>query len=167
MTRQSGISLLSMLVVAAVLLAGLSYALMGSTPAVSGQLNAQRATQLVAQAQLIVHRITKCAVDYPNGDNGMGIHKAYPADANPGPLAINDLVCHGNGQNLWNGVDGVYAPAALAQFGSWTYTNASPATISITATEPGSLAATLSRAAAQIGPAASATADTLSVKVIE
>lgn len=167
MTRQSGISLLSMLVVAAVLLAGLSYALMGSTPAVSGQLNAQRATQLVAQAQLIVHRITKCAVDYPNGDNGMGLHKAYPADANPGPLAINDLVCPGNGQNLWSGVDGVYAPAALAQFGSWTYTNASPATISITATEPGSLAATLSRAAAQIGPAASATADTLSVKVIE
>jgi hypothetical protein len=167
MTRQSGISLLSLLVLTAVLLAGLSYTLIGSSPAVSGQLNVQRATQLVAQAQLIVHRITKCAVDYPNGNNGMAVHKAYPADANPGPLAVNDLVCPGNSQNLWSGVDGVYAPAALAQFGSWTYSNSSPSVISITAAEPSSFAATLNRAATQIGPAASATADTLTVKVIE
>lgn len=167
MTRQSGISLLSLLVLIAVLLAGLSFTLIGPSPSVSGQLNTQRAVQLVAQAQLIVHRIAKCAVDYPNGNNGMAVHTAYPADANPGPLAVQDLVCPGNGQNLWSGVDGVYAPAPLAQFGGWTYSNASPATISITSTEPHLFAATLDRAATQIGPAASATADTLTVKVVE
>ena len=167
MLRQTGFSLLSLLVVAAVLLAGLSFALIGSGPSVSGQLNTQRSAQLVAQAQLIVHRITKCAVDYPNGNNSMAVHKAYPADANPGPLAIKDLVCPGNSQNLWSGKDGIYAPAPLTQFGDWTYTNASPATIRITATEPTGFAAALDKAATQIDPAASATADTLTVKVIE
>lgn len=167
MSRQSGFSVLTLLIVAAAMLAGLTFALIGSGPSLQGQLNTQRATQLVAQAQLIVHRITKCAVDYPNGNNGMAVHKAYPADTNPGPLAIKDLVCPGSNQNLWSGVDGVYAPAPLAQLGDWTYTNASPAIISITATDPNDLAAALDRAATQIGPAASATADTLTVKVIE
>jgi type II secretory pathway pseudopilin PulG len=170
MSRQSGFSLLSLLMVAAVLLAGLSFALIGSGSSVSGQLSTQRASQLVAQAQFIVHRITKCAADYPNGDNGMAIHKAYPADTTTSPalgppLPIKYLVCPGNNQNLWSGVDGVYAPAPLAQFGEWTYTNANPAIVSITGTAPNSAA--LERAATQIGPAASATADTLTVKVIE
>ena len=172
MSRQSGFSLLSLLIVAAILLAGLAFALIGSGPSVSGQLNTQRSAQLVAQAQLIVHRITKCAADYPNGDNGMALHKAYPADTSIAPdlgppLPIKNLLCPGNNQNLWSGVDGVYAPAALAQFGDWTYTNASPATISITTTEPSGFSAALDRAATQIGPAASATADTLTVKVIQ
>lgn len=167
MSRQAGLSLLSLLVVAVVLLAGLSYVLIGTGPSVPWQLNTQRAAQLVAQAQLIVHRITKCAVDYPNGDNGMAVHKAYPADSNPGALAVSALVCPGNGQNLWSGVDGVYAPAPIAQLGEWTYTNVSPAIIRITANDPNALAAALARAAAQIGPAASATANTLTVKVIE
>lgn len=172
MLRQTGISLLSLLIVAAVLLAGLSFALIGTGPSVSGQLNTQRAAQLVAQAQLIVHRITKCAVDYPNGNNGMAVHKAYPTDSTTSPalgppLPIKNLVCPGNNQNLWSGVDGVYAPAPLAQFGDWTYTNASPAIIRITATDSNDLAAALDRAATQIGPAASASADTLTVKVIE
>lgn len=152
---------------AATLLAGMSFILTGVGPSVPGQINTQRAAQLVAQAQLIVHRISKCAVDYPNGDNGMGLHKAYPADAKPGALAVNALVCPGNNQNLWSGVDGVYAPAPIAQFGEWTYTNASPATISISTIQPNSFARALASAATQIGPAASATAETLSMKVIE
>ena len=159
-------SVLSLLMLAAALLAVLSVALIGTGSSTSGPLNAQKAAQLVAQAQLIVHRISKCAVDYPAGDNGMALHIAYPASPASGPrLPVKDLVCPGNSQNLWNGTDGVYAPAPIAQFGEWTYTNASPATISITSTGPNSAA--LARAATQMGPAASATADTLTVKVIE
>lgn len=152
---------------ATTLVAGLAWVLMGSGPNVQGQSNRQKTAQLVAQAQLVMHRISKCAADHPGGDNGSGLHKAYPADAQPGPLAVTALVCPGSGQNLWSGVDGVYGPGPIAQFGAWTYTNASPAVITITASQPGAHTAAITAAAAQIGPAASATADTLSVKVIE
>jgi hypothetical protein len=167
MPRQSGFSIVTLLFLATALLAGLAFILIGSGPNVQGQMNAQKTAQLVAQAQLIVHRISKCATDYPNGDNLMGLHKAYPADANPGSLAVSSLVCPGNQQNLWSGVDGVYPPAPITDFGAWTYTNASPAIIAITTPQPSAYAPSILSAAGKIGPAASATADTLTVKVIE
>jgi type II secretory pathway pseudopilin PulG len=169
MSRQSGFSIVTLLFLAVALLAGLAFILIGSGPNVQGQMNAQKTAQLVAQAQLIVHRISKCATDYPNGDNLMvtGLHKAYPADANPGSLAVASLVCPGNSQNLWSGVDGVYPPASIADFGAWTYTNVSPAIIAITTSQPGAYSPSILSAAGKIGPAASATADTLTVKVIE
>jgi hypothetical protein len=172
MSRQSGFSVLSLLLLVAALLAGLAFVLVGTGPNIQGQLNAQSTAQLVAQAQLVVHRITKCATDYPNGNNGTGLHRAYPLDANPGALAVVSLVCPGSGQNLWNGVDGVYAPAPINGFAAWTYTHASPALISIQTLQPASYAAAIATAATRIGAAASTATtsvagDTLNIKVIE
>jgi type II secretory pathway pseudopilin PulG len=177
MRRQSGFSVLTLLIVAATLLAGFAFVLIGGGPNVQGQLNAQRASQLVAQAQLMVHRITKCATDYPAGDNGTIYHKAYPKDGNTGAapvaLAASALVCPGNNQNLWSGVDGVYPPAPIADFGAWTYTNANPAVITITTNKPDLYNAAIAQAVSKMGASvASATTssvagDTLTVKVIE
>lgn len=149
------------------LVAGLVYFLLVSGPNVA-LLNAnQKTNELLAQAQLITHRITKCATDYPQGNNGLGIHLPYPADANPGALAVSALVCPGSGQNLWSGVDGVYLPPALADFSGWVYTNTSPATVSITAVHATAYATTLANVATRIGSAASSTANTLTVRVIQ
>lgn len=151
------------------LVAGLAFLLIGTGPNVQGPMNVQKTAQLVAQAQLILHRITKCATDYPDGNNGTGLHKAYPAGSSKW---VADLTCPNNSDpslwlHLWSGVDGVYPPAAIAGFGAWAYTNASPAIIFITATQPAAYSSALDSAATKIGPAASATADTLTVRVIE
>ena len=172
MSRQSGFSVLTLLLVVCALAAGLAFVLIGSGPNVQGQLAAQRAAQLVAQAQLITHRITKCATDYPSGDNGSGLHKAYPLDANPGALAVDQLQCPGNNQNLWSGTDGVYAPAPAPGFGSWTYTNGNPVVISIQTLQPETYVAAVATAASRLGTVASigttgVANDTLTIKVIE
>jgi len=173
MHRQSGFSVLTLLLLAATLLAGLAFVFIGGGHNVQGQLNAQKTAQLVAQAQLIVHRITKCATDYPAGDNGTAFHKPYPKDTNPGALAVSALICPGNNQSLWSGVDGVYAPTPIADFGVWTYTNANPAVIAITTDKPDPFNAAIAQAVSKIGAAvASVTtvnvaSDTLTVKVIE
>jgi hypothetical protein len=179
MHRQSGFSVLTFLMLAAALLAGLTFVFIGGGPNVQGQLNAQKTAQLVAQAQLIVHRVTKCATDYPTGDNGTSHHKPYPKDGNTGTpdtptaLAVPSLICPGNNQNLWSGVDGVYAPTPIADFGAWTYTNTNPAVIAITTDKPDSFNTAILQAVSKMGAAvASATTssvagDTLTVKVIE
>lgn len=180
MRRQSGFSVLSLLLLAATLLAGLTFVLIGSGPNVQGQLTAQTSAQLVAQAQLIVHRISKCATDYPNGDNGTGFHKPYPKDANPispntpTPLAVSALTCPGNNnQNLWSGTDGVYPPVPITGFGAWMYLNDSTATIFIVANQPSPNTSAIALAISKIGAAtASATqttvaGDTLTVEVIK
>jgi len=172
MSRQPGFSVLTLLLVVCALAAGLAFVLIGSGSSVQGQLAAQRAAQLVAQAQLITHRITKCATDYPSGDNGSGLHKAYPLDANPGALAVDQLLCPGNSQNLWSGTDGVYAPAPLPGFSSWSYTNGPHAFISIQTLQPDSYCAAIVTAAGRLGIAAtidstSSSNDTLTIKVIE
>jgi type II secretory pathway pseudopilin PulG len=169
MHRQSGFSVLTLLLLIATLVAGLAFVLIGTGPNIQSQLSAQSTAQLVAQAQLILHRISKCATDYPNGNNGSGLHPAYPLDANPGSLAVSALVCPGSGQNLWSGVDSVYAPAPISGFAAWTYTNASPAVIAIQTPQPGSYAAAITSTAAKIGAAASTNiaGDTLTIKVIE
>lgn len=172
MSRQSGFSVLSLLLTTVALMAGLSFILSGMGPSVQGQLNAQKAAQLVAQAQLIVHRLSKCATDHPEGDNGTALHKAYPIDAHPGPLAAAALVCPGNQRSLWSGVDGVYAPGPIAGFEPWTYSHGSPVVISITSAQPAADAAAVATAAQRLGLAAAATTthapgDTLTVRVIE
>ena len=172
MFRHSGISLLYMLLLIAALMAGLVFVLIGTGPNIQGQLSAQTAAQLVAQGQLILHRITKCATDYPNGNNGSGMHLAYPLDANPGPLAVSSLVCPGSNQNLWSGTDGVYPPAPISGFAAWSYTNANPAVISIQTLQPASYTDAISSAVARLGASASSTTtasagDTLLIKVLE
>jgi hypothetical protein len=170
MHRQSGFSVLTLLLLAATLLAGLTFVFIGGDPNVQGQLNAQKAAQLVAQAQLIVHRITKCATDYPAGDNGTAFHKPYPKDANSGALAVSALTCPGNNsQNLWSGVDGVYAPVPIADFGVWMYTNNTAAAIAITTNKPDPYSAAIAQAVSKIGATATSNiaGDTLTVEVIK
>ncbi len=158
------------------LAAGLAFLLIGSGPNVQGQMSAQKTAQLVAQAQLILHRITKCATDYPAGDNGTTYHKAYPKDANSGTpvaLAVTLLVCPGNNQNLWSGIDGVYAPAPIEGFDAWTYINAYPAVIAIKTLQPDPYTVAIAQAVLKIGTASASSTtgtvadDTLTVKVIE
>ena len=162
--KQAGFSILSLLFVGAGLIAALAFLLAGLGPNVSAQVSNQKSVQLQAQAQLIVHRIGKCAADYPAGDNGSGVHKPYPAGAGG---AVSDLICPGSGQNLWSGNDGVYLPSPPAGFSGWTYSNALPAVIEISSVQPGAQSAVLATAATRLGSVASATADTLTIKVIE
>ena len=179
MSRQSGFSVLTLLMLVISLATGLAFLLIGAGPNVQGQMNVQKTAQLVAQAQLILHRITKCATDYPAGDNGTTYHRVYPKDANTGApdmpvaLAVTSLVCPGNNQNLWSGVDGVYAPPPIAGFEAWTYTNDHLAVITIKTSQPDPYTAAIAQAVRKIGTAmASSTTsavadDTLSVKVVE
>lgn len=167
MPHQTGFSILTFLLAAVVLLGSLIFVFIGSGPNVQGQLNTQRSAELIAQAQLIAHRLTQCASDYPQGDNGTTFHKAYPPDANPGARAVADLICPGSNQNLWSGVDGVYLPQAPSGFNAWQYTNTATASISITSTAANTYASAIANAASKIGNAASATANTLTVKIIE
>jgi type II secretory pathway pseudopilin PulG len=167
MMRQAGFSILTLLMLVGTMAGALAFLVIGVGPNVQGQMDVQKTAQLLAQAQLIVHRIVKCATDYPSGDNSTAFHKAYPSDTNPGALPVTALVCPGSSQNLWSGVDGVYAPTTPAGFGDWQYTNANPAVISITSSQAGTYSTSIAAAAAKIGIAASATADTLTVKVIE
>ncbi len=165
--RQSGFSVLTVILLTVVVAAGLVYLLIGVGPNVAGMMSSQKTTQLVAQAQFIVHRIAKCATDYPNGNNGQATHSAYPLDGNPGAISASLLVCPGNAQNLWSGVDGVYFPVPISDFAGWTYTNSSPVTISITSNQPAAYAGALADAVTRLGPVASSTDSTLTVKVIE
>jgi hypothetical protein len=171
-SRESGFSVLTLLLLIAALIAGLTFVLIGTGPNIQGQISAQTKAQLVAQAQLILHRITKCATDYSNGNNGTAFHKAYPVDAHPGALAVDLLVCPGSSQNLWSGADGVYAPAPINGFTAWGYINDSTAVISIQTLQPAIYAGAIAAAASKIGIAASTTTtssadDTLLIKVIE
>jgi hypothetical protein len=167
MHRQTGFSVLTLMILAIALLTGLAFLLIGSGPNVQGQLNTQRSAELIAQAQLIAHRLTQCTTDYPQGDNGTAFHKAYPRDTNPGARAVADLICPGSNQNLWSGVDGVYLPQAPSGFNAWQYTNTATASISITSTAANTYASAIANAASKIGNAASATPSTLTVKIIE
>ncbi len=163
MPRQAGFSILTLLALTVTLVAGLAFVLIGSGPNVPGQMNAQRTSQLVAQAQLIMQRIVKCATDYSEFNTAS---TGYPVDASPGALAVANLVCPANSQNLWSGVDGVYLPTAPTGFGAWQYTNdtgTGQISIAITSTPPADYAISLSAAASKIGPAATASADTLTL----
>jgi hypothetical protein len=162
MSRQAGFSVLSLTLVAVTVLGSLALLLVGQGPSVQGQIGSQKTSQLVAQAHLVAHRVVKCATDYPNGSNGESFHPAYPLDG-----AVNTLTCPGSGQNLWSGVDGVYAPAPISGFGTWSYDHAQPISISITAIQPGSYTQAIAAAAQKVGASATASADTLTVKIIE
>ncbi len=129
-----------------------------------GQLQVQKSAQVAAQANLIVHRISKCVTDYPNGDNGSPTYKTYPADTAP---AVSALICPGSGQNLWSGVDGVFYPAPITGFGAWVYSKAGPVTIAIASTDPAANVVAIASAATKLGPAATATASSLTVKIVQ
>lgn len=150
-----------MLVLTVTLVAGLAFVLIGSGPNVQGQMNAQRTSQLVAQAQLIVQRIVKCATDYSEFNTTAS---GYPAGSG---VPVANLLCPANSQNLWSGVDGVYLPSAPASFGAWQYTNDGRISIAITSSLPAEHAFSISAAASKIGPAATATANSLTIKILE
>ncbi len=173
MVRQSGVSILAILLVVVTLAGGMAYLLVTSGSNVQAHRNTQVTAQLVAQAQLIAHRVTKCATDYPENNDGSSIHAAYPAgNATP----VTSLICPTPNMNLWSGVDGVFPPTPIDGFGAWTYTKAAnpgeETYIEITSSQPSVHAAALSASAAKMGVAASVqtksvVGDTLKLVIIK
>lgn len=164
MSRQAGFSILTLLALTVTLVAGLAFVLIGSGPNVPGQMNSQRTSQLVAQAQLIMQRIVKCATDYSEFNTAS---PGYPAGSG---VPVANLMCPANSQNLWSGVNGVYLPTAPTGFGAWQYTNDSGIgriSIVITSSQPVEHTFSISAAASRIGPAATATANSLTIKILE
>lgn len=164
--HQTGFSILSVILLIVSLLGGMTF-IISLGPNIQGQMNTQRTSQLVAQAQLIMQRIVKCATDYSEFNSAS---TGYPVDANPGKLLVASLVCPANSQNLWSGVDGVYLPTAPTGFAAWQYTNDSGSgqiSIAITSSQPAEHTFSISAAASRIGPAATATANSLTIKILE
>lgn len=162
--RQRGFSLLTLSFLAAGVLGGIVFLISGSGIQSSGQVDRNLVAQLVAQGQLIAHRIAKCAADYPQGNNGSGSYLPYPLGSG---VAVSTLVCPGNGQNLWSGVDGVYLPPRPTGFADWTYSKFGPVSIEITSLTPALHGQVLSTAASRLGGAARVNAGTLTLKIIE
>ena len=151
-------------IAAAGILGGSVFLLVGSGAFVSAQVDRNLASQLVAQGQLIAHRVAKCAADYPQGDNGTGSFRAYPAGEG---VLVSALECPGNHQNLWSGVDGVYLPAKPPDFSDWRYSKSGPVRIEITSQRPAAHVGVLQNVAGRLGGAASVNAGTLTIKIIE
>ncbi|MEY4593362.1 MAG: hypothetical protein RIR18_2257 [Pseudomonadota bacterium] len=164
--KQSGFSLLTIMLMAVALASGLAYFVVNAGLNVQGQMNNIRTNQLVAQAQFIAQRIAKCATDYPDGNNGTGFHIPYPAGSTT--VNVPTLTCPKTTQNLWSGVDGVYLLQPPEGFGAWSYINdGTGVKISITANDPTAYATPISSAATRIGTQASSTSDTLSMFILQ
>lgn len=166
MSRQSGISLLSILLFSIALFAASVFVVFGSGTNAVTRIEQYKTAVLLAQSQLIATRVSKCAADYPAGDNQTGFHVSYPAGSH---VAVATLVCPGSLQNLWRGVDGVYLPRAPEGFNDWRYSNDSNSVrIEILAKHATDYARLIAAAAAKIGPSADTfTSDTLTVKIVE
>jgi len=123
-------------------------------------------TQLTAQANLIRQKVSRCALEYPAGNNGGASHLPYPAGT---ASAVSGLTCPGNNNaNLWTGADGIFLPNAPTGFNSWTYTNdGTSVRISITPSTVTNFATTcMNNAAARFTAAeASVAANTLTIVV--
>jgi hypothetical protein len=174
MPRQSGVSIITVLLIVVTLAGGMAYLLVATGPNVQNHRNTQTTTQLIAQAQLIAHRITKCATDYSEANNGSTVHKAYPLGTD---AAVTSLTCPTVANpNLWSGVDGVFPPTPIDGFGAWKYTKAinlgDPTFIEITSSQPSAHSAAMSAAATKMGAAASVqtktvVGDTLRLVIIQ
>lgn len=126
---QSGLTVISMLFAAVFLIALLSVMVsrdLGNAAQVSVY---SKTSQIVAQAQLIRAMVIKCVTDYPSGDNGTAIHKAYPLGT---AVLVTAITCPGSGtvatidasdELIFSGNDGVFMPVQIQDFGAWTYTN--------------------------------------------
>ena len=168
--KQSGFSLLTIMLMVVSLAAGLAYFIANTGVNVQSQLNNLRTNQLVAQSQFIAQRITKCATDYPDGDNLTGFHIAYPAgspSANVSTLTCpKPLQAPSTGTSLWTGKDGVYLPQPPDGFNAWTYTNdATEIKITITATTADP--ATLTSAATRIGSQATVAGSAFTLTILK
>lgn len=140
MRGQQGFAAITM-ILAALILSGILAAMstISLNKNASGMQEYQASLALVSQASLIRSVISKCAlVDYPAGDNGSGLHLAYPyygTAPNTGKAAtgaISGLYCSGSGSdntsdatdaNLWSGLGGVFLPATPVGFNAWQYVN--------------------------------------------
>jgi len=156
---QKGMSILILLVGAAVLSAALAAMLAGGTSiaAMSSSMNAINTT--AAQASLIRSKILQCAIEYPAGDNATSYRKFYPAGALG--ASVDSLVCPGSAQNLWSMSDGVSMPTVTSGFAKWQYANdATSMRILITSTTS-DRTAILQSIANKLGTQASVTGATL------
>jgi hypothetical protein len=89
------------------------------------ELSQASAAEIISQSDGIRSQIMKCGLIYPSGDNGtslsVGSRKRYPRADSETELA--SLICPGNGENIWNGVNGLQAPAQILYMGGWKLVN--------------------------------------------
>ncbi|TFW09923.1 hypothetical protein E4K72_03560 [Oxalobacteraceae bacterium OM1] len=158
--RQRGISIVAILVFAIALVAVLTASLFNAGFA-NQQINTQLiAADLIAQGRFVSQTIERCASEYPQG--------ASAAAPDPFPDAATStaaagLVCPGSGQTVW--ATGPSPPPSPAGFSGWTYyhpPNAAIVQIAIATTKAATLLASVQKAVAAIGSAASYTQTTTS-----
>jgi hypothetical protein len=73
-----------------------------------------------SSATLISQRILTCALQYPTAA-GNGFFSQYPDQSSPN--TAETLVCPGSNTALWGGADGVFFPASVNGWTTWTYNN--------------------------------------------
>lgn len=119
-SRQNGVAVAPLLVVIA-LFGVISMSIALTNRSVSqGVYESMCVTELVSQINLIRTKITKCTVEYPEGDNGTANNKPFPSGTN---ALVSNLVCPGNALNLWSGSDAIFLPRPPKGFNDWRYTN--------------------------------------------
>ena len=163
-TTQRGYALVVVLLLAALLVVGLTLEMSDHTNINVMMSNNMVVQQAAAQASLIRGRILQCATDYPAGNNGTGFNITYPAAATA--VAVSTLTCPGNSVNLWLQSDGVTMPQAMPGFGAWQYlNNATGINISVTTTSAVGTNA-LPALATKLGGQASYSGSTLTWKIL-
>jgi len=156
---QQGMSILILLLGAAVLSATLASMLAGGSGIASMSSSMNAISTTAAQASLIRSKILQCAIEYPMGDNATSYRKSYPGGALG--ASVDSLVCPGSAQNLWSMNDGIAMPTVTAGFGQWQYANdATSMRILITSTTS-DRTAILQSIANKLGTQASVTGATL------
>lgn len=157
--KQSGLGILIVLIMAAVLSGVLAAVLAGGANSASMVSNNNASQTIAAQAGLIRSRILQCSTAYPSGNNGTGFRATYPAGVTT--VNVSTLVCPGSALNLWNQSDGVFMPSPPAGFNAWQFTNdATSMRLTISASTADRIAI-LPAIANLLGPQASVSGSTL------
>lgn len=121
--REHGAGLFVMIIGTIVLAGTLVYILAAPRFAANPLHSRNVAAQLAAQAQYIQQQIYRCAAEYPEGDRLARLNNALPAEGANSSIAVSNLTCPGNRQNLWAGGEGDYRIQQPVGFGGWTYQN--------------------------------------------
>lgn len=123
-------------------------------------------SKVVAQANLIRTKVSKCVIDYPSGNNGTGFHLPYPGASSL--VNASTLTCPGSSANLWTSGDAILLPATPIGFDAWGYINdATSVRISIQSSDI-SYGTCMSKALGKFGAdEATLVGDTLTIQIVK
>lgn len=114
--------MIATILMAAGLMAAVSYSLVGRPSDTTMIANDIAAKTVAMQAAVIRTKLMQCALEYPQGNNGTAFNPAYPAGVTA--QLVSGLTCPGSGVGLWSNGDGVSAPVPPGGFGNvWYYYN--------------------------------------------